>query len=199
MNGKFHHGSLPRRADDPVYGRSPARPPVAMRSYSQTTPDVGTRLPHGRLWCGGRQGEVAGTGAEDTSLNALDPPWVTNMGAEGSVPVAASMGMSTPSCSAQSAKTIARVATVLPDPEAAARDWGERNNAVPINHMVVIREQLAKDSPGHRARRLCSTDGEPAGQRKAKGSPVRAILSRMGSLVYAPRCRLLSAMRWRRV
>jgi 4,5-dihydroxyphthalate decarboxylase len=38
--------------------------------------------------------------------------------------------------------------SVIPDPEAAAREWYKKNGAVPINHMVVLRESLAKSDPG---------------------------------------------------
>src|SRR6195256_1271163 len=40
-----------------------------------------------------------------------------------------------------------RLKPLLPDPEAANRKWSERHGGVPINHMLVIREQLAKTRP----------------------------------------------------
>src|SRR6476660_4553198 len=38
--------------------------------------------------------------------------------------------------------------SVIPDPEAAAKEWYKKNGAVPVNHMVVLKESLAKSSPG---------------------------------------------------
>ena len=36
---------------------------------------------------------------------------------------------------------------LIPDPEAAARAWYQRYQAVPINHMVTVRESVLKSSP----------------------------------------------------
>jgi 4,5-dihydroxyphthalate decarboxylase len=41
----------------------------------------------------------------------------------------------------------ARLKPLIPDPETANRKWAERHGGVPINHMLVIREQLAKTRP----------------------------------------------------
>ena len=41
-----------------------------------------------------------------------------------------------------------RLKSVIPDPEAAAKEWYKKNGAVPVNHMVVLKESLAKSSPG---------------------------------------------------
>jgi 4,5-dihydroxyphthalate decarboxylase len=38
--------------------------------------------------------------------------------------------------------------SVIPDPEAAAKEWYKKNGAVPVNHMVVLKDSLAKSSPG---------------------------------------------------
>ena len=40
-----------------------------------------------------------------------------------------------------------RLKALVPDPEAANRKWSETHGGVPINHMLVIREQLAKARP----------------------------------------------------
>jgi 4,5-dihydroxyphthalate decarboxylase len=37
--------------------------------------------------------------------------------------------------------------SLIPDPEAAAARWFARHQVVPINHMVVVTEQLARDRP----------------------------------------------------
>jgi 4,5-dihydroxyphthalate decarboxylase len=40
-----------------------------------------------------------------------------------------------------------RLRCVIPDPDAAARQWHARHHAVPLNHMVVVTEDLARSSP----------------------------------------------------
>jgi 4,5-dihydroxyphthalate decarboxylase len=40
-----------------------------------------------------------------------------------------------------------RLKPLIPDPEAANRKWSESHGGVPINHMLVIREQLAQTRP----------------------------------------------------
>lgn len=40
-----------------------------------------------------------------------------------------------------------RLKTLIPDPAAAARDWHTRNQALQINHMVVVKESLSKSDP----------------------------------------------------
>jgi 4,5-dihydroxyphthalate decarboxylase len=41
----------------------------------------------------------------------------------------------------------ARLKPLIPDPEAANRAWSETHGGVPINHMLVIREQLSQTRP----------------------------------------------------
>jgi 4,5-dihydroxyphthalate decarboxylase len=40
-----------------------------------------------------------------------------------------------------------RLKPVIPDPAAAARAWQERNRALQINHMVVVKEDLSRSEP----------------------------------------------------
>jgi 4,5-dihydroxyphthalate decarboxylase len=40
-----------------------------------------------------------------------------------------------------------RLAPLIPDAETANRTWSESHGGVPINHMLVIREELAKTRP----------------------------------------------------
>src|SRR5882757_5023620 len=40
-----------------------------------------------------------------------------------------------------------RLKPLIPEPEAANRQWSESHGGVPINHMLVIREALAKSRP----------------------------------------------------
>jgi 4,5-dihydroxyphthalate decarboxylase len=41
-----------------------------------------------------------------------------------------------------------RFKSVIPDPDAAAREWYKKYNTVPINHMVVVKSALSKSDPG---------------------------------------------------
>jgi 4,5-dihydroxyphthalate decarboxylase len=40
-----------------------------------------------------------------------------------------------------------RLRHLIPDPDAAARKWAQSHGGVPINHMVVLRETIAKSRP----------------------------------------------------
>ena len=40
-----------------------------------------------------------------------------------------------------------RMQSVIPDPEAAARQWHAKHGVVPLNHMVVVTEDLARSQP----------------------------------------------------
>ena len=36
---------------------------------------------------------------------------------------------------------------LIPDAEEAAKKWAERHHGIPINHMVVVREELSRSRP----------------------------------------------------
>jgi len=36
---------------------------------------------------------------------------------------------------------------LIPEPETAAQKWAEKHHGVPINHMVVVREELSRSRP----------------------------------------------------
>jgi 4,5-dihydroxyphthalate decarboxylase len=40
-----------------------------------------------------------------------------------------------------------RLKQLIPDAEAAAKKWAERQHGIPINHMVVVREELSRSRP----------------------------------------------------
>jgi len=40
-----------------------------------------------------------------------------------------------------------RLQSLIPDPDAAARDWYAKHRLVPVNHMVVVTEELARAQP----------------------------------------------------
>jgi 4,5-dihydroxyphthalate decarboxylase len=57
-----------------------------------------------------------------------------------------------------------RIATVIPDAEAAARAWRQRKDAIQINHMVAVKDSVSRADAGEVSRLL----GESI---KAAGSP----------------------------
>ena len=40
-----------------------------------------------------------------------------------------------------------RFKTLVPDAEAASKKWAEKHGGVPINHMVIVRDKIAKERP----------------------------------------------------
>jgi 4,5-dihydroxyphthalate decarboxylase len=40
-----------------------------------------------------------------------------------------------------------RLKSVIPDPDAAAKDWYKKYGTVPINHMVVVKTSLSQSNP----------------------------------------------------
>ena len=58
----------------------------------------------------------------------------------------------------------ARLQSVIPDPDAAAQRWYGQHGLVPVNHMVVVTDDLAHIEPAGRGRAL-----PPAGSRQGGG------------------------------
>jgi 4,5-dihydroxyphthalate decarboxylase len=146
MMGRFQHGTMlynsergtVRVADLP--GRR-----VGVRAFSQTT---GAWI-RGILWkdYGLDLGKVKWVTFEDAHVaEARDPPGVeraagkdiTKMLIDGELD-AAIFGGNMPDDP--------RFKSVIPDPEAAGRNWYEKHGTVPINHMVVLKENLSKSDP----------------------------------------------------
>lgn len=146
MNGKFHHGSLLRRTDNVFQASELNGKKVAMRSYSQTTPtwvrgflmdDFGIKVDQVQ-WLVKGPGHVA---------EAKDPPWVSRMEGDKDLVQALIDGDVDAILFSAKPKGEERVTTVIEDPKAAAQEWAARNHAVPINHMVAIRKELADSRP----------------------------------------------------
>lgn len=146
MNGNFHHKSILCRADSAPRPEDLAGKRVAMRSYSQTTPtwvrgiladDYGVSVPEVR-WISQQGAHVA---------EYTDPDWVhrdeSGRGLEqmllsGDVDaIIAGGGLSGDE----------QIRTLIPHPGDAALAWHRRTNAVPINHMVVMRREIAESDP----------------------------------------------------
>jgi 4,5-dihydroxyphthalate decarboxylase len=148
MLGRFQHGALLHNAE-----RGPLRPEdlpgrrVGVRAFSQTT-GVWIR---GILWkdYGLDLGKVQWVTFEDAHVAEYrDPPGVeraapgkdiTQMLIDGELD-AAIFGGAMPSDP--------RLKSVIPDPEAAGKEWYKKHGTVPVNHMVVVKDSLAKSNPG---------------------------------------------------
>ena len=147
MMGRFQHGTMFYNSErgtvtpESLLGRR-----VGVRAFSQTT---GVWL-RGILWkdYGVDLGKVKWVTFEDAHVPEYrDPPGVeraaagkdmTKMLLEGELD-AAIFGGNIPSDP--------RFKSVIAEPEAAAREWYKKHTTVPVNHMVVVKSELAKSDP----------------------------------------------------
>jgi 4,5-dihydroxyphthalate decarboxylase len=147
MMGRFQHGTMLYNSE-----RGTLRPQdlsgrrVGVRAFSQTT-GVWIR---GILWkdYGLDLGAVKWITFEDAHVAEYsDPPGVeraapgkeiTRMLLDGEID-AAIFGGAMPG--------EPQLKSVIPEPEIAAREWYKKTGAVPVNHMVVVKETLARSRP----------------------------------------------------
>ena len=147
MMGRFQHGTMFYNSErgtvtpENLEGRR-----IGVRAFSQTT---GVWL-RGILWkdYGVDLGKVKWVTFEDAHIAEYrDPPGVeraaegkdiTKMVLDGELD-AAIFGGNIP--------TDPRLKSVIPDPEAAAKDWYKKHGTVPVNHMVVVKSGLSKSDP----------------------------------------------------
>jgi len=147
MLGRFQHGAMLYNSE-----RGTVRPQdlpgrrVGVRAFTQTTgvwlrgilsKDYGLDL-----------GKVQWVTFEDAHLAEYsDPPGIergagkdmTKMLLEGELDAVIYGGVM---------PTDPRLKSVIADPEAVAEDWYARHGIVPVNHMVVFKEDLSKSNPG---------------------------------------------------
>lgn len=148
MMGRFQHGTMLYNSErGTVTSETLAGRRVGVRAFSQTT---GVWL-RGILWkdYGLDLGKVKWVTFEDAHVPEYrDPPGVERaadgkdilkMLLEGELD-AAIFGGNVPADP--------RLKSVIPDPETAAKDWYKKHGTVPVNHMVVVKESLAKSNPG---------------------------------------------------
>jgi 4,5-dihydroxyphthalate decarboxylase len=148
MLGRFQHGAMLYNSErgtvrlEDLPGRR-----VGVRAFTQTTgvwlrgilsKDYGLDL-----------GKVKWVTFEDAHLAEYsDPPGVeraaagkdmTRMLLDGELDAAIYGGVM---------PTDPRLKSVIADPDAAGKDWYRKHGIVPVNHMVVVKESLAKSNPG---------------------------------------------------
>jgi 4,5-dihydroxyphthalate decarboxylase len=146
MMGRFQHGTILCRASHPV---TPADLPgkrVGVRSYSQTTivwvrgilqNDYGVDVNRIR-WVSQEDGHVA---------EYREPPGVERVGPDKNLLEMLRAGEVDAAIYGANLPNDPTLTSVIPDPEKAAQAWFAKHKVVPINHMVVVTEKLAKSNP----------------------------------------------------
>jgi 4,5-dihydroxyphthalate decarboxylase len=145
--GRFQHGTMLYNSE-----RGTVRPEdlpgrrVGVRAFSQTT-GVWIR---GILWkdYGLDLGSVKWVTFEDAHVAEYrDPPGVERAAAGKDITKMLLDGELGAAIFGGAMPSEPQLKSVIPDPEAAAKEWYKKNGAVPINHMVVLKESLAKSRP----------------------------------------------------
>ena len=147
MMGRFQHGTMLYNSE-----RGTLRPQdlagkrVGVRAFSQTT-GVWIR---GILWkdYGLDLDAVKWVTFEDAHVAEYrDPPGVTRAAAGKDITQMLLDGELDAAIFGGAMPSEPQLKSVIPDPEAAAKEWYKKSGAVPINHMVVLKESLARSHP----------------------------------------------------
>ncbi|MFI5697998.1 hypothetical protein ACIA58_39450 [Kribbella sp. NPDC051586] len=142
LRSRFQHDHIVCRADDPLDVHDLAGKRVGVRTYAQTT----------GVWLRGILGdeygvpldEVRWVSIEDGHLaEYVDPPRVERAPAGSKLVEMLHAGDLDAVIMGNDLPDDPRLRPLIPDAKAAARAWYDRTRAVPINHMVVIRAELA--------------------------------------------------------
>ena len=142
LRSRFQHDHIVCRAADPIDVTDLAGKRIGVRTYAQTT----------GVWLRGILGDEYGVpldkvqwvSIEDGHLaEYADPPQVERAPAGSKLIDLLHAGDLDAVIMGQDLPDDPRLRPLIPDAKAAARSWYERTHAVPINHMVVIREELA--------------------------------------------------------
>jgi 4,5-dihydroxyphthalate decarboxylase len=142
--GRFQHPFIVYNAErGPLAPGDLAGKRVGVRSYSVTTVtwirgllqnDYGVDLDRVK-WVTFEDSHVAEYRDPPTAVRAPQGKDITQMLLDGELD-AAVLG----------ATKDARLKPLIPDPEAAARDWHRRNSAIQINHVVVVKESFSRSN-----------------------------------------------------
>src|SRR6187551_2105558 len=147
MLSRFQHGTVLHNTE-----RGPLTPAdlpgkrIGVRSYSQTTGvwirgilenDYGVDL-GGVQWVTFEDGHVAEASDPAGIVRARKEQDITEMLIAGELD-AAVYGAALPKDQ--------RLQSVIPDPEAAARNWYGKHGLIPVNHMVVVTDGLVRSNP----------------------------------------------------
>ncbi len=143
MAARFQEGALLRRAADPFGPGDLAGRRIGVRAYSQTTGlwlrgilQQGHGLaPHAAHWVTFEDAHVAGY---------RDPPWAERAPAGSDMQAMLHDGRLDAAIFGNDTPDDASLATVFPDPEAAAQAFQRRHGFMPVNHMLVVRHDVAQ-------------------------------------------------------
>lgn len=147
MLARFQHGTMLFNSERGKL--SPSDLPgkrIGVRSYSQTTGawirgilenDYGIDLSRVQ-WVTFEDGHVA---------EARDPPGVIRARADQDITELLIAGELDAAIYGAALPNDARLQSVIPDPDAAARGWHAKHGLVPVNHMVVVTDELARSNP----------------------------------------------------
>ena len=147
MLARFQHGTVLYNAErGPL---SPADLPgkrIGVRSYNQTTGvwirgilenDYGIDLNRAQ-WVTFEDGHVP---------EAKDPPGVIRARPEQDITAMLIAGELDAAIYGAAMPNDPRLKSVIPDPDAAAKEWYAKHHLVPVNHMVVVTDELAAANP----------------------------------------------------
>lgn len=136
------------RRDGPIQGPADlAGAHVAVRAYSQTT----------GMWLRGSLSESFGVKAdaqrwttfEDAHVAEYrDPPWVTRAGPGQDLLGMLRAGEADAAIFGNDLPDAPDLRPVFPDPQAAGAAFRARHGFLPLNHLVVVRRDVAESSPG---------------------------------------------------
>ncbi len=158
MNGGFHHGSIHCRTDSSLTPRDLPGRKVAMRSYSQTTPTWVRGILSDEF--GVRQQDVRWLTQEGAHVEeCVDPGWVSRTEDPRGLNELLLSGEVDAIIAGSGIPDNGSIRPLIPRPGEAARDWYDRTNVVPVNHMVVMRKEIA-DSDGDAVREVFRMLGE---------------------------------------
>ena len=147
MMGRFQHGTILCSAARPRTPAGLAGARVGVRAYSQTTAvwvrgilqnDYGVD-PDQVHWVTFEDGHVA---------EYREPARVERAGADRNLLQMLRDGELDAAIYGADLPNDPSLKSLIADPEAAAQQWYHRHRVVPINHMVVVTEELAKSDPG---------------------------------------------------
>jgi len=147
MLARFQHGTMLFNAERGKLGPSDlAGRRIGVRSYSQTTGawirgilENDYQVDMSRVqWVTFEDGHVSEARDPPRVIRAPSGQDMTQMLIDGALD-AAIYGAAMPKDT--------RLQSVIPDPDAAARAWYGKHGLVPVNHMVVVTEELARSNP----------------------------------------------------
>jgi len=146
MMGRFQHGTVLCNAARPLTPAELAGKRIGVRSYSQTTAvwvrgilenDYGVDLDKVR-WVTFEDGHVA---------EYHEPERVERAGADKNLLKMLRAGELDAAIYGADLPNDPTLKSLIPDAESSAQRWYARHKVVPINHMVVVTEKLAKSNP----------------------------------------------------